>query len=132
MDNKSSVSYENSIADKQKKFVNKINENEKINFNSMYIEIMALFQQDESNLSKTNLDDLGLTNPEKLEAMIKPNIGINIINHIYVNKIKKSDYRGSTLGDIRHKYLTKLKEFKFKDIKKQRDDLSKIYTSQNI
>lgn len=117
------ITYEDTMAYEDKKYITESLQG--FNFNSMYIEIMALFQRGEEDIKSTS----GLTNPEQLVEATKATTGVNIINYMYINKIKNADYSQSTLGDIRHKYLTKLKELKLKQIKKEKDGTSGIYTS---
>ena len=120
------ITYEDTMAYEDKKY---ITENLKgFNFNSMYIEIMGLFQRGENDIKSVG----ELTNPEMLIEAGKAVTGVNTINYMYINKIKEADYSEKTLGDIRHKYLTKLKEIKLKQIKKQLDGTSDIYTGTRM
>jgi hypothetical protein len=118
------VIYEETIADKSKI---KLDSNiEGFNFNNMYIELMKLFQQDEEERFSFKPEEL--VNPDVLTKAIKPNMGINLINHIYVNKIKVFDYHKHNIDSIKNPTIDEL----FKAIRRNKEEQSKLYLGRPI
>jgi hypothetical protein len=118
------IVYEDTIADKSKI---KLDDNiDGFNFNNIYIELMKLFQQDEQDRFDFKPEDL--VNPDVLAKAIKPNMGINLINHIYINKIKVFDYHKHNIDSIKNPTIDEL----FKAIRRKKEEQSKLYLGRPI